>query len=163
VNLQDRLSSSNIRQSDCDLSIKSAWTQDRRIQDIYAVCRRHYDDSCICSETVHLYQHLIQRLLSFIMTAAHTGSTPSRHRVDFINEHDAWCIFFRFFEQIPNAGSTDTDEHFHEIRTGNGEKRNVCFARNRLCQKGFTGSGRSLQQNTLGDSRPDLCKLARIS
>ena len=89
------------------------------------------------------------------MSAAHTGTTASCHGIDLINEHDTGRIVLRLFKQIAHTGCADTDEHFHEIRSGNAEKRYSGFACHGFRQQSLTGSGRSLQQNTLGNPRTD--------
>ncbi len=59
--------------------------------------------------------------------------------------------FLCFFKQISYTGSTDTDKHFHEIRTGNAEKRNTCFSCNCLRKKVLPVPG-GLQNNSFRNS-----------
>ena len=67
-----------------------------------------------------------------------------------------------FFKQVTHTGSAHTDEHFHEIRSGDAEKRYSGFACHGFRQQGLTGSGRALQQDTLGDSCSDTGVFSRL-
>src|SRR5699024_7830862 len=112
-----------IRRSHNHAAVETARTQDRRIQDIHPVGSRHHNDSFIDAKTVHFHQKLIQRLFSFIVTAAHTGAPSSGHRVDFIDENDTGAVTLSLFKQIPHPGRSHAHEHFHEIRSGNTKER----------------------------------------
>ena len=153
VDAQDRLSASDIGQTDNDLTVESSRSQKRRVQYIRTVGRRKDDYAFIQSESIHLHQHLIERLLSFVMAAAQTCASASAHRVDFIDKDNARRIFLRLFEQISHSGSADTDEHLHEIRTGNAEERYSGLSRHRFCNEGFTCSRRAYQKHALWYSR----------
>ena len=64
----------------------------------------------IAFKTIHLDQHLVQGLLTFIVTTAQTGATLATDRIDFIDEDDAgeasWPV-----RTCHAPGGTDTDEH----------------------------------------------------
>ena len=152
MHLQDLFSSLDIWSAHANLPVKTAGTQNRGIQDIHPVGGSHHNDALIDAETVHLHQQLVQCLLPLVMSAAHTGAAASRHRVDLIDKNNTGGVFLRILKQIPDTGSTHADEHFHEIGTGNGEKRHARFACHCLGQQGFTGSRRAHQQHALGDS-----------
>ncbi|MPM36084.1 hypothetical protein SDC9_82679 [bioreactor metagenome] len=59
------------------------------------------------------------------MSATHTGATLTSNCIDFIDEDDCRGSFFGLIEQITHTAGTDTDEHFHEFRTGNREERHT--------------------------------------
>ena len=103
MNAEDFLSPLHIRTSHCNLTVKTSRTQNCRIQDIHAVSRCHHNDSLIHTKAIHLYQKLVQCLLSLIMSAAHTGSTLSCNRIDLINENNTWCMAFAFFKKITHT------------------------------------------------------------
>ena len=111
--------SANIRKTNRYLSVKTAGSQNSRIQYIHSVRSCQYDNTFIDSESVHLHEKLIQCLLTFIVTAAETGTSASRNSVDLIDKYDARMIFLGILKEISHAGCTDADEHFHEIRSGN--------------------------------------------
>lgn len=123
----------------------------------------HQDHAFVGFETIHLDKELVERLFAFIVTAAKTGTTMAAHSVDFIDEDDARCVLFALFEHVTHTRCTDTNEHFNEVRTRNGEERNVCFASNRTRQKGFTGTRRTDKQHAFGDFTAKALELLRIA
>jgi len=151
----------HIRTSHCNLTVKTSRTQDRRVKDIYTVGRCHHDDSLIDTETIHLHKELVKGLLSLIVAAAHTGTTLSGNCIDLIDKDDTRCMAFAFLKKVTHTGSTDTDKHFHEVRTGNGEERNACFSCHCFGKKGLTGSRRAYKQHTFRDSGTYFCIFLR--
>ena len=154
MNPKNLLTAFNIRTSHSNLTVKSSWTENSRIQNIHTVGGSHYNDSLIHAETIHLYQKLVQGLLSLIMAAAHSGTTLSCHSIDLINENNTWCMALAFLKKVSHTGCTYTDKHFHKVRSGNGEERNSCFPCNRLGKKSLTGTWRAYKDYALGDSSP---------
>ena len=59
MNLQNLFTSLNIGQVDVDLAVEAAGAQERVIEDICAVGRRHDDDALVGLETVHLHEDLV--------------------------------------------------------------------------------------------------------
>ena len=55
-------------------------------------------------KSIHLYQKLVQGLLSLIMTAAHTGTTLSCNCIDLIDKNDTWCMLLAFFKKVSAHG-----------------------------------------------------------
>jgi len=115
MNAKDLLTSLDIWSADCNLTVKTSRTQDRRVQNVDTVGCCHNDDPLVHSESIHLYKKLVQSLLSLIMTAAHTGSTLSCNCIDLIDKNDTRCMLLALFEQVADTGSTDTDKHLHEV------------------------------------------------
>ena len=160
--LEDFLSATHIWRRNCNLSIETSRSQNCRIKNIHTVGGCHHDNAFVDAETVHLYQHLVQGLLTFIVATAHTGSTASCHCINLIDKDNTGSMPFRICKQITDTGCTHTHKHFHKIRTGNTEERHIRLSCHCFCQQGLTGSGRALQQNALGDSCTYLRELCRI-
>ena len=156
VQLQDILPSAHIRRAHRDLSVKASGAQDGRIQDIHPVRGRQHDDALVHAEAVHLHQQLVQGLFPFVMAAPHARPAAPGHGIDLVDEHDAGRILFRVLKQVAHAGSSHAHEHLHEIGAGNAEEGHVRLAGDGLCEQGLSRSGRSLQQNALGDPRSHL-------
>ena len=57
-----------------------------RIKNVRAVGRCHNDNPSISLKTIHFNQHLVQRLLAFIMTSAKAGPPMTTNRIKFINK-----------------------------------------------------------------------------
>ena len=152
MNLQNLFSSFHIRNSHRHLAIKTSGTQDSRIQDIHAVGSCHNNNAFVDPKAIHLYQQLIQGLFSLIMSTAHTGTSTSCHCINLINKNDTGSVILTILKEVTNPGSAHAHKHFHEIRSGNRKKRNTCFSSHSFSQQCFTGSRRSHQKHTLGNS-----------
>ena len=70
MDFQDLLTTANIWQADHDLTVKAARTQQRRVQYVRTVGGGDNDNAFVAFETVHLNQHLVQGLLTLIVTTA---------------------------------------------------------------------------------------------
>jgi len=84
-------------------------------------------------------------------------------RVNFINKDDAGSVLLALFKQVTDAACTHADEHLNEVRTGDGEERNVGFAGNRSRQQSLARSRRSNQQHAFGDAYAQLLELLRLA
>src|SRR5690606_29390217 len=124
---------------------------------------RDNDNTFVTFEAVHLNQHLVQRLLTFIVTAAQACATLAAYGVDFIDEDDARCRFLGLFEHVTHTGCTDTNEHFHEVRTGNGKERDLRFTGDGFRQQGFTGTRRADHQDAFRDLTAQFLEAARFT
>ena len=132
MDFQDAQTAAEVRQVDDDLPIKTARTEQGGIQDVRTVRRRDHDDARIHFKAVHFNEQRIQRLLAFIMPAADSAETRTAHGVDFINENQAWGVLLAFFEHVADTARADTDEHFHEVGTADGEERHIRLSGDRL-------------------------------
>ncbi len=67
---QNLFASAYIRTANYHAPIEAPRPQQRRIQHVGSIRRRHQDDAFIRLEAVHLHQQLIQRLLALVVSAA---------------------------------------------------------------------------------------------
>ena len=51
------------------------------------------------------------------LSAAEAGTTLTAHRIDLINKDNTRAVTFSFLKKITDTGSTNTDKHFHKIRS----------------------------------------------
>ncbi len=77
------------------------------------------------------------------MTTTQACATLAAYGVDLIDEDDARRGFLGLLEHVTHTRCTDTHEHFHEVRTGNGKERHLRFTGNGFCQQRFTGTRRA--------------------
>src|SRR5882762_6632437 len=84
------------------------------------------------------------------------------NRVNFVNKDDAGSILLALLEKITDAAGADADKHFHEVRTGNREKRHIGFAGNRPGQQSLAGYRRSDQQYNLWNTPAQLLEFLRV-
>ena len=151
--LENLQPASDIGAADMHLPVESSRSENRGVQNVDPVGRRHHDNALVLREPVHLHKKLVERLLSLIMAAAHAGASAAPDCVYLIDEDNAGLILLRFLEQVAHTAGSDTDKHFHEVRTRDGEKRYPRLSGNRSGHQRFTRPGRADQQNPLRDSR----------
>ena len=145
-----------------DLPVKAAGTQQCRIQNIRTVGGCQDNDTIVAAKAVHLYQHLIQGLFLFVVTASQTGATLTTHSIDLIDENNRRCDFLGLVKQVPDTAGTNAHIQLHKIGTGNGQKLHTGLPCHRTGQQGLTGTGRAYQQNAVGNSGTDTGIFFRI-
>ena len=116
----------------------------------------HHDDAFVGGEAVHFHQQLVQGLFALVVTAAQARAAMAAHGVDLIDEHDAGAVALGLLKQIAYAGSAHAHEHFHEVRTGNGEEGDVRFPGHGFRKQRLARSGRAHQQHALGNARAQV-------
>src|SRR5437762_13186842 len=84
------------------------------------------------------------------------------HRVNLVNEDDAWRILLALFEKVTHARGADADEHFDEVRTRNREERHVGFARDGARQQRLTRAWRPHHQNAFRNAPAELLEFLRL-
>ena len=72
------------------------------------------------------------------------------------------AAFLACAKQVAHAGGAHADEHLHEVRTGDGEKRHARFAGNGLGQQRLARTRRADEQHALGDARADVGELGGV-
>ena len=117
-----------------DPSVEASRSEQCRIENIWAISRRQHDDPAVRLEAVHLYQHLVEGLLAFIMGAADSRAAVAPHGVQLVNEHEAWRTTLGLVKEVTHAAGADTNKHLNEVAAADVEKRYVCFAGYSLCQ-----------------------------
>src|SRR5690242_5356089 len=83
--------------------------------------------------------------------------------INFVDENNARSVFLALLKQVADTGGAYTNKHFHKIGPRDREEGNVRFTSDSTGQQGLSGSGRSHQEDTLGDSAPQLLKLLRLA
>ena len=146
-----------------DATVKAARTEERRIENVGAVGGGDEDDAVIGFEAVHFDEKLVQGLLALVVSAAEASTTVTAYSVNFIDKDDARGVLFALLEEIADARGADADEHFDEVRTGDGEKGDVGFAGDSAGEEGLAGSRRPDEQNALGDAAAKALELLRFA
>ena len=160
--LEDSLTALDIRCADIDLTVETARTQQRVIQNILAVGSCDDDNALVCTKAVHLNEQLVERLLALVMAAAEARAALTAYRIDLIDEHDRRRVLLGLLEQVAHTRCADTDIQLNEVRAGDGQERHTGLARNCARDQRFAGARRADQQHTLGDACADLHELLRV-
>ena len=163
VDLEDRQPALPRRAVDGDVAVEAAGTQQRRVEHVGAVGRRHDDDRFVRLETVHFAEDLVERLLAFIGAAADTGAAHAADGVDFVDEQDAGGILLGRLEHVANPAGPHADEHLDEFGTVDAEKRHARLAGHGSGQQRLAGAGRAHQQHALGHDGAETLELLRAA
>jgi hypothetical protein len=116
VHIQDRSATIDVRLGKNDLPVESAWTEERRIENVGAIGGGYNDDVRICIEAVHLDEDLVQGLLALIVATAKARATLSPDRIDLVDKHDTRGVALGLVEKVSHARGADTHEHLDELR-----------------------------------------------
>ena len=141
VHLENLFAAADIGQADDHLAVKTAGAQQGGVQHVRAVGGGDDDDAVIHLEAIHFHQQLVQCLFAFVVPAAQAGTPVASHRVDLVDENDTGGLLLGLLEHVPHPRGADTDEHLHEIRAGDGEKRHLGLTGDSLRQQRLAGTG----------------------
>ena len=82
--------------------------------------------------------------------------------VDLIDEDDGGSVLLGLLEQVAYARGAHAHEHLDELRAGHGEEGHARLAGHGPGQQGLAGSGRAVEQDTLGDLGAHGLELLRL-
>mmetsp|Transcript_9700 Transcript_9700/g.16641 ORF Transcript_9700/g.16641 Transcript_9700/m.16641 type:complete len:257 (+) Transcript_9700:907-1677(+) len=162
VHLQDLDAPLHVGTVHRHLAIEATGAEERLVEHVGPVGRREHDHARVALETVHLRQKLVDRLLTLVVSAAHTGATLATDGVDFVDEHDAGRLRLCLLEQIAHAGGTHADEELNELGRGAREERHARLAGHSLGDECLSGTGGAHEQATAGDLGSELGVLVRV-
>ena len=162
MDLEDRDPLVLRRERHDDLAVEAAGAQQRGVEDVGTVGRRHHHDALGGLEAVHLGEHLVERLLALVVTAAEPGAALAADRVDLVDEDDRGRLLARGLEQVAHARRADADEHLHEVGAGDRDERHARLAGDRARDERLAGSGRADEQHALRDAGADVLELRRV-
>ena len=114
VHAQNLLAPLEIGIAHGDLTIEAAGPQERGVEDVGAVGRRHDDDAVVLREAVHLDEQLVQRLLA-LLVAERIAAAIAPDRVELVDEDDARAVTARLPEQLADARCADAGVHLDEV------------------------------------------------
>ena len=128
MNLEHFLSLVEVGQVDMDLSIEASGTQQGGVEHVGTVGGRQDDHTAVRSETVHLREQGVQRVLSLVVTT-HGGvlTTGTAYGIDLVDEDDAGRLGLRLLEEVAHTTGTDTNEHLHEVGTRHREMKRAPY------------------------------------
>ena len=149
MQLQDLQARGLVGPIDQHLAIEAAGPQQRRVEDLRAVGRGHQDDTDARVEAVQLDEQLVQRLFP-LFVRDRADAARLAQRVELVDEDDARRLLLGLFEQVAHARGADADEHLDEVGAADREERYARLARDGARQQRLAGSGRSDQQDALG-------------
>ena len=162
MDLEDLLAPQHVGIGNDDLPVEPAGTEQGGIEHVGAVGRRDQDHALVGLESVHLDEELVERLLALVVAAAEPGAAMPAHRVDLVDEDDAGRVLLALLEHVAHPAGADAHEHLDEVGARDGEERHVRLARDGARKQRLAGSGRSDQENALGDLAAEALELLRV-
>ncbi len=144
------------------MSIEAPRAQQSRIEYVRPVRRGDNDNALVALKTIHLHQHLVERLFAFVVASTETRTAMTTDRVELIYKDDARCLLLCLFEHVANAGCTNANKHFDKIRAGNRKKRHFRFARDRFRKQRLTGARWANHEHALGNLAAEALIFARV-
>ena len=162
MQLEDVLTTSQVRQLNGNAAIKAAGAQQGRVKAVGTVGGSEDDDTLMVIEAVHLGQQLVERLLALVVATKAAAIALLADGIDLIDKHDARGLFLGLLKQIAHLGGTAADEHFDELRARNAKERNARLAGNGLGKQGLTGTRRAHKKSTARQLGTDLLVALRL-
>ena len=163
MHAQNLLATLHVRTVDRHLAVKTAGTQQRRIQNVRTVGGGDQDDRLALLKTVHLDQQLVERLLALVVAAAQAGSALTSHSIDLIDKDDRRGLGLGLLKEVAHAAGTDAHEHLDEVGTRNAKERYARFAGNSLGQQRLAGARRAHEQYAARNLGAQLAVTIRIA
>src|SRR5262249_51531612 len=144
------------------LTIKPAWPEERRIENVGPVRGGDHNNPIGWREPVHLDEQLVEGLLAFLV-AERTAATAAAHRVELIDKNDAGRMTPGVLEQLTDALGAYTGIDLDEFRSAGEDERHLGFARDRTREKRFAGARLSDEKHPLGNAAADRGESLRLA
>ena len=137
--------------------VEAARTQQRGVEDLGPVRGGEDDHPLGAGEPVHLYEDLVKRLLSLVMSSGLGGAATacSPYRVELVDEHDGRCALPGLAEQVPHPGRAHPRVQLDEVGPGDGEEGHARLPGDGPRQECLARAGRSVEQDALRDAGAD--------
>eukprot|EP00982_Pelagococcus_subviridis_P012032 31138-Pelagococcus_subviridis.AAC.5 len=162
VHAENLISTFDVRAVHGDLTVEPSRAHERAVQDVRSVRPREHDDALLRSEPVHLDEELVQRVLSLVVPAHHPAAAAlPADGVDLVDEDDRGRLRPRLREEIAHAAWPDADEHLHEVRAADAEKRHPGLARGGLGEERLARTGRAHEERAARNLRAEVLVLLR--
>ncbi len=153
VDLEDRLATLHIRQSDVDLAVEAAWPEDGGVEDVEPVRRGDDDDVVRRPEPVELDEELVERLLALLVAVRAAASLAER--VELVEEYDSAAELAGLGEEVADPAGTDADVLLDELGAGRVMERHAGLAGDRAGKHRLAGAGRAVQHDPARDPRAE--------
>jgi hypothetical protein len=162
VELEDCLTTRDVRPIDHDLPVEAPRSQQRGIEHLGPVRGCHHDDALAGVEAVHLCEQLVERLLALFVGPGGRGHPRLPERVELVDEHDAGSSQLGLSEEVAHARGAHADEHLDELGAGHAEERHARFTGDGAGEQRLAGAWRPEQQHALGKWSAEIRVLLRV-
>src|SRR6266852_4908968 len=108
-------------------TIEATGAQQGLIKPIRTVCCGDNHNGLMTIKAIHLYQELVQRLLSLII-GVNAGTALPSHGINFVDKDDTWRSLLGLIKEVTHTASADADQHLHEFGARHREEWHGSFA-----------------------------------
>ena len=149
---EDFLTFVQVGQIHMNLTVKTSSTEQGSIQNVSTVGGCHDDDTAVSAKSIHLRQELVEGAFTFVVTT-HCCSlaTSTTDGINLVDEDDARRFCLCLLEEVAHTAGTHTHEHFHKLRTRQGEERHTSLACYSFGKQRLTCSRRTYKKSSLRD------------
>src|SRR4030042_254729 len=161
MDFQNLLSTIDIGSVDHHMTVESPGSEKSGIQNLRSVGGGHDNHPWIGVKTIHLRQELIECLLLFVVSPH--GIDPARlsEGIQFVNENNTGSMVLSLSKEVPDSCCSHSDNSLYDIKTTNGEKRDVRLSSHGSGEQGFSCSRHSHQEDSFRNLPTEALKLSR--
>ncbi|KAJ6261999.1 LOW QUALITY PROTEIN: hypothetical protein Dda_2800 [Drechslerella dactyloides] len=160
VDLEDLQTTSWVGNANVDFSVEPAEASKSRVNRVGSIGGGHDNDVASGLHSVHERQKLRDdATLDFTVGLL----TLWRDGVDFIDEDDGGRVLLRLLEGFSKVGLGFTSHLGHDLRPVDQEEERASFVGNSTSHQRFTGTGRSVHQNTPWRLDTDTLEKLRVT
>mmetsp|Transcript_27199 Transcript_27199/g.39835 ORF Transcript_27199/g.39835 Transcript_27199/m.39835 type:complete len:387 (+) Transcript_27199:1186-2346(+) len=138
-----------IGNTNVNFTIKTSKTTKSRINSVGAVGTSNNNDGSTLFQPIHERKHLTNNTSFYLPIGLFTFWCNG---INLINKDNAGGILLGLGEDITDTGSSHSNKHLYEFGTGDGDEGNTSLTSNGLGKKSLTCSGRTIQDNSSGNS-----------
>ena len=143
------------------LPVEAARAQERGVEILEAVRRRHDDHLVAGVEAVELDEELVQRLVVLAVEAA--AAAGRADGVELVDEHDRGRVLPRLLEELADPRRSEPREQLDERRGALRVEVGARGARDRLGKERLAGPGRPVEEDPARHPRPESLEALAVA
>ena len=160
VHVEDLLARHQVGRRDVDLTVEAPGPQQRGVERVEPVGRRH-DHDVRAVEAVQLDEQLVERLILLAVEADVLARRADG--VQLVDEDDRGRVLARRVEQLADARGAQPGEHLDEGRGRLREEGRARLGRDRLREQRLAGARRPVQQHAAGNASAQALEASGIA
>ena len=103
--------------------------------------------------------------IALVPSGGRTGlsaAAVAANGVDLVNKDDRGAVLLCLLKEVAHSRRANANEHLDKVGATDREERHSGLASDGASEQGLSGSGRSVEQNALGDLRAHRLELGRV-
>ena len=160
VHVEDLLARHQVGRRDVDLTVEAPGPQQRGVERVEPVGRRH-DHDVGAIEAVQFHEQLVERLI-LLAVEAHVLALRA-DGVQLVDEDDRGSVLARGLEQLADARRAQPGEHLDEGGGRLREKGRARLGRDRFRKQRLARARRPVQQHAAGNASAEALEASGIA